>query len=499
MDIKRAKEEIIRAIEAYLLKDRYGEYRIPSVHQRPIFLLGAPGIGKTQIMQQIAAQLRIGLVAYTITHHTRQSAIGLPFLSEESYGGQDFTVTQYTLSEIVASIYQKIEQTGLKEGILFIDEINCVSETLAPAMLQFLQYKTFGNHPIPEGWIIVAAGNPPEYNKQVRDFDVVTLDRVKKIEVEPSLAVWKEYAWDVHIHPAILSYMEYRPDHFYKMETTVDGKFFATPRGWEDLSRMLLVYEELGREADRELIVQYIQHPDIAKDFAGYLSLFVKYQESYAIDEVFRGNISDLLLKKASHASFDERLSLIGLLLSRCDTGFRNYCQAEDYMEVLYPVIQDLKDDLPADTSALEDTLSVMAADRKRQQKAALLTPDQALSLRRAEEFLEKRIASVKGSAGLLTGEECFAQVKEAFTEETAAYDAAYQAAGEALEHAFDFLESAFGPGQEIVLFLTQLNQNRRCLRFLERYDCERYYQYNASLLFDDRRRELLNKLDLVL
>ena len=69
-------------------------------------------------------------------------------------------MTQYTMSEIVAAIYNKMEETGLKEGILFIDEINCVSETLAPAMLQFLQYKTFGNHKIPDGWIIAAAGKP---------------------------------------------------------------------------------------------------------------------------------------------------------------------------------------------------------------------------------------------------------------------------------------------------------------------------------------------------
>ena len=66
------------------------------------------------------------------------------------------------MSEIVAAIYQKMEETGLKEGILFIDEINCVSETLAPMMLQCLQCKTFGNHRIPEGWLIVTAGNPPE-------------------------------------------------------------------------------------------------------------------------------------------------------------------------------------------------------------------------------------------------------------------------------------------------------------------------------------------------
>ena len=222
MNIKRAKQEIKDTIEAYLLKDEYGEYVIPQIRQRPVLLLGAPGIGKTQIMEQIARECRVGLVSYTITHHTRQSAIGLPFISKKEFGGKEYSVTEYTMSEIVASIYNKIEKTGLKEGILFIDEINCVSETLAPAMLQFLQCKMFGNHEIPQGWVIVAAGNPPEYNKSVREFDVVTMDRVKKIEVEPDFAVWKEYAVKNQLHPAVISYLSTRTANFYRME--VDGR-----------------------------------------------------------------------------------------------------------------------------------------------------------------------------------------------------------------------------------------------------------------------------------
>ena len=87
MDIKRAKQEIKDAVEAYLMKDAFGGYEIPAVRQRPILLMGPPGIGKTQIMEQTARELRIGLVAYTITHHTRQSAVGLPLSGRKNTAG----------------------------------------------------------------------------------------------------------------------------------------------------------------------------------------------------------------------------------------------------------------------------------------------------------------------------------------------------------------------------------------------------------------------------
>ena len=151
MNIKQVKEELRHTIQAYTKKNEFGEYEIPFVRQRPMLIIGPPGIGKTAIMSQVARECHVALVSYTITHHTRQSAIGLPFIEKKNYGGREYNITEYTMSEIVASIYDKMEETGMKEGILFIDEINCVSETLAPTMLQFLQGKTFGNHRIPEG------------------------------------------------------------------------------------------------------------------------------------------------------------------------------------------------------------------------------------------------------------------------------------------------------------------------------------------------------------
>ena len=281
MNIKRAKNEIKNALKAYLATDEFGAYRIPPIRQRPILLMGPPGIGKTQIMQQIAEETGVGLVSYTLTHHTRQSALGLPFIDKVMLGGEERTVTAYTMSEIIASVYREMERTDVKEGILFLDEINCISETLTPMMLQFLQCKTFGNQQLPAGWVVVAAGNPPEYNKSVREFDVVTLDRVKKIDIEEDFGVWKEYAYRRGIHGAILSYLEIRREHFYRVETTADGLQFVTARGWEDLSELMQVYESLGIPVDRQVVEQYLQLPQVASDFANYLQLYDKYKQVY--------------------------------------------------------------------------------------------------------------------------------------------------------------------------------------------------------------------------
>ena len=82
MNIKQAKDYIENTVRLYLKKDEFGEYRIPVVRQRPVFLLGAPGIGKTAVMEQIAQELNIALVSYSMTHHTSHPA---PYAAQTLY------------------------------------------------------------------------------------------------------------------------------------------------------------------------------------------------------------------------------------------------------------------------------------------------------------------------------------------------------------------------------------------------------------------------------
>ena len=497
MNIKQAKQEIVDTVQAYLLKNEYGEYVIPRVHQRPVLLLGAPGIGKTQIMEQAARECKVALVAYTITHHTRQSAIGLPFISKKEYGGKEYSATEYTMSEIVASIYDRMRETGLTEGILFIDEINCVSETLAPAMLQFLQCKTFGNHEIPEGWVIVAAGNPPEYNKSVRDFDVVTLDRVKKIMVEPDYRIWKEYAYKENIHPAILSYLELRSNCFYKMETTIDGRQFATPRGWEDLSRMMEVYERLNKNITKEVVGQYIQHERISVEFAEYYELYQKYQQDYQIAEILKGKPSEAMVKKVSHAPFDERVSVVNLLFSGVRQAVREVVLQEEVLEKVFEILKLLKEPQEGGKllERLGDYVDNLRMEREQKQKEGLLERREDRTIRKALELLENYRLLLKKECGE-SWEEAFDILKSAFGETRGEWEEAWDQAAASLECAFDFMEAAFYNSQEMVIFVSGINTDYSCVRFLETYECERYIHYNKDLLFEDAGAQIRKRIE---
>lgn len=496
MNIKEAKIEITNTLKAYFAKDDYGSYRIPPIRQRPILLMGPPGVGKTQIMEQIAQETGVGLVAYTITHHTRQSAVGLPFIEKRTYDGIEHHVTEYTMSEILASVYELMARTGLREGILFLDEINCVSETLAPMMLQFLQCKTFGNQSLPEGWLIVAAGNPPEYNKSIRDFDVVTLDRVRRMDVTEDFAVWKEYALRKGLHGAVISYLDIKKDNFYRIETTADGLQFATARGWEDLSELICAYEALGLPVDRTVVGEYIQLPRIAKDFANYLQLYYKYQKTYHVDEILGGSWQTVTASEFRAAPFDEKLSVMGLLLSRLSEATRSARRQDAVTSALHETLSAFKSRVADENPQL--VMAELIAERQEAlriaREAGHLDAESRALRQRELNTLESCLDALREGA-IADADAAMASVRKRFAEVVEARRALGAAAGAMLDHAFAFLESAAGEGQELVLFVTELTAGYDTSWFIETFGCEAYFRCNRSLLFDETHERILREI----
>ncbi len=496
MNIKEAKDQIKNAMMAYFTKDEFGNYALPIERQRPVILMGAPGIGKTAIMEQIAQELGVGLVSYSITHHTRQSALGLPFIVHKTYGGKEYEVSEYTMSEIIASVYDKMENTGVKEGILFLDEINCVSETLAPAMLQFLQYKVFGAHRVPKGWVVVTAGNPPEYNKSVREFDIVTWDRLKRIDVEPDFDVWKEYAYKKSVHPSVLTYLEIKKDNFYHVETNVDGKSFVTARGWDDLSTIIQLYEKNGIPVDNLLISQYLQDKTISKDFAFYYDLFNKYKSDYQVDKILAGDVPSDILERAKSAKFDERLSLLGMILDTVTAELRDALLTEQRLKNLMSIISHIKAELSTGTAIPATVIDQQIAAQQKilesGKQAGNLSDEKQISMLKNIAILNEQKALVYSETNVSTA---FALIKADFDKRIAEMRKNAKEAGKHLNNVFLFCENAFGEGQELLILVTELTASYYGARFISRYGCEAYFRHNKELLFYERQKEIISEI----
>lgn len=495
MNIKQAKEYIKNSVNLYLKKDEFGEYRVPVVRQRPIFLLGAPGIGKTAIMEQIAQELGIALVSYSMTHHTRQSALGLPFITQKTYGGQEYSVSEYTMSEIIASIYDTMEVSGIREGILFLDEINCVSETLAPSMLQFLQYKVFGRHRVPEGWVIVTAGNPPEYNKSVREFDVVTMDRLKVLEVEPDLRTWKAYAVERRIHNAVINYLDLKKEHFYCMEMTTKGRSYVTARGWEDLSEILYLYEEEQLPVEESLVGQYLRNERVVKEFTAYYDLYNKYKKDYHIEEILKGRASVQAIARAKAAAFDERLSLLGMLLDRVQADMKDVMEKAAFLSDLRVPLKGIKS--MAEQARVEQVIGQLdkqAEGRKKLleslQTAGSLSDGDKKKHRQVIRFLEERRKELYVS-DITEGTAAFAFLKEKYD---AAVDRMKQETEEVKDelHAlFAFAEEAFCEGNEMLILVTELTVNSFAAQFIATFGSPDYQRHNKELMLSERSEDI--------
>ena len=497
MNIKEAKEQIKNAMTAYFSKDEFG-YEIPPEKQRPVFLMGPPGIGKTAIMEQVAAEMGVGLISYSMTHHTRQSALGLPFIVHKNYGGYECDVSEYTMSEIISSVYDMMEETGIQEGILFLDEINCVSETLSPVMLQFLQYKVFGRHRVPDGWIVVTAGNPPEYNNSVREFDIVTWDRLKRIDVEPDFDVWKEYAYQKGVHPAVLTYLEIKKADFYKIESTVDGKRFVTARGWDDLSRMIQVYEKHDLKVDEKLVGQYLQNPKIAKDFAIYYDLFNKYRSDYQVDAILAGKASKSIKERAQAAKFDERLALLGLILDAVTGSLKEVMEEEAVAFDLMAILKQFRTSLTAHpTLSPAEQMGRMAEEQRKRlassRKAGSLSAEegrQKMQLIQALEHLEELLQRESNGA------KAFQLAKADFDARVMALGDDAQAARKKLANVFRFCEEVFAEGQEMLILVTELTIHPHAAKFIARYGCPEYFAHNKELLFYERQQDIITELE---
>ena len=295
------------------------------------------------------------------------------------------------------------------------------------------------------------------------------------------------------------AYLELRPQHFYKVENDVDGPLFVTARGWEDLSVYLQAADRLNLPVDEAVIGQYLRHPDIARDFAAYWVLYRKYAADYGVEDILQGKGFDAVLERALSAAFDERMSLISLLLAGLNTRFAAARRTDAATDACYRQLRAYRRALGA-AGAGADTAALFREQCGEYEKAlnaakaaGRLTPEEAAARARAAALLrgwgEKLDPRMDADAA-------FDTVRAGFNRQVRKREQAVAVAGDALEAAFDFMERAFPDGQEMVVFVNELALGPDSAAFLAENECERFTQYSQRLLLHEGQDALLAELE---
>ena len=172
---------------------------------------------------------------------------------------------------------------------------------------------------------------------------------------------------------------------FYKIETTIDGKSFVTARGWSDLSYMIKLYELQNISVDEKLIGQYLQNRKIAKDFAVYYDLYNKYKSDYQIDMILEGNTSEDIKERARKARFDERLSLLGLLIDGATSKLKDVFDVETSLLAYLDALKHIK----MQVTSSDDIFSLLARQMEQKEKMIAINK-QAGTLSKDNEYAER-------------------------------------------------------------------------------------------------------------
>ncbi|MGN0317432.1 MAG: hypothetical protein ACI4E1_05780 [Lachnospira sp.] len=291
MNISEARREITNSVQAYLLKDNNGKYKIPPQRRRPLLVIGGPGVGKTQMIEEIAIDCNIGLVMDTIG---------------------DKASNEYFYSRAI----------GKREGIILINGINSDSLNMTQVMMNLICKRKLEENNLSDGWIVVMEVDCLEDKKIVSEINVSMLDKVRVINVEADYNVWKRYANERHLHGAIRSYLELNPDDFYKVSKTKEGNSIVTARGWENLSAMVYIYQDLGLKISEQEVYEFLRNKEIASNVIKYIDNYGKCNDYYSVKEILEDGCMSNYCKRMKAADKEEQTMVTYHILDALNASF---------------------------------------------------------------------------------------------------------------------------------------------------------------------------------
>ena len=290
-------------------------------------------------------------------------------------------------------------------------------------------------------------------------------------------------------------------EDFYAVENAVDGKFFVTARGWEDLSRLLQSYEKLGIGISEELVEEFLQKEETARDFAGFYQLYTKYGEDYEIPSILSGNLSreNLALKEkiAADGAFEERFAVVNLILGALREKAEEYGQADHQLEILYEMLLHLRTQVRKNAEEEKLGISLLEEFVQEQENSLQIKVKMELISVREQKYQETAIRRLREyiltakKEHVRSAENGFKRISKCFEKEAVCREDMIQKLQGELQNAFSFIKESFGENQEMLLFVTGITADKSMTSFIAGNGCPAYFEHSEMLLYNKEENEL--------
>jgi hypothetical protein len=216
----------------------------------PAFLWGAPGIGKSSIVRQIASEAGIGFVDLRLSLMDPTDLKGIPFYDKEAHTA-------------LWAPPAFLPRDG--SGILFLDELNTAPPAVQASAYQLILDRRVGEYELPKGWAIVAAGNRESDRGVVYRMSAPLANRFVHLEMEVSVDDWRDWAYMAGLDERVIAFIGYKNEELFTFDPALNEKSFATPRSWEFVHNILqsgmgehLLLDAIGGAIGRERAVEFL-------------------------------------------------------------------------------------------------------------------------------------------------------------------------------------------------------------------------------------------------
>ncbi len=270
----------------------------------PTFLWGAPGIGKSSIVKQIALSKDIGFIDLRLALMDPTDLKGIPFYDKESHTA-------------LWAPPAFLPKSG--NGILFLDELNSAAPSVQASAYQLILDRKVGEYELPDGWAIVAAGNRESDRGVTYRMPSPLANRFVHFEMEVDVDDWKSYAYKTEVDERIISYISYKNEHLFTFDSKSDVKNFATPRSWEFVDNILksqlsqeLLLNSIGGAVGKDVAVSFLSFIKVMNRLPDIKNILASGDGEYSneVDVLYAlstGLVSSLL-KNTTEESIDNLL-----------------------------------------------------------------------------------------------------------------------------------------------------------------------------------------------